>query len=142
MLIQSDFILKVNPSKDFLKLVLVVDGIAMYALCQSSLPSIIIVFGAVGILLNFGRSVTHYLSDQATLRHQAGGWSIVHHQRQYGPYESLCVEFDAGFFMLLKFQTNHHKKRVMIFHDQMTEAAHKHLRLMMLYFARAQISVF
>lgn len=74
----------------------------------------------------------HYLSDGVRLLYQTGDWIILDHEHHHRQYESLCVEFDAGFFMLLKFQINHHKKRLMIFHDQMTETEYKHLRLMAL----------
>ncbi len=133
----SNVTVHLKPSRDYLKLLLLIHALAAYALFQSACPRVLCVFLMGGLIYHLAylarlktpggqRSEVHYTGGRWQLLDDTTGELMV--------YSKASVRLDFGWMMWLLFQepfdvSHAARQSVFVFRDQLSSAEHHMLRL-------------
>jgi len=119
----SEIKIILKPSLDALRLRFLTHGLAIYVISSSSLPASIVlalsgwmVISFVGAVLNWSARKTEQHLD-----YQHSSWWLSLVGGQPTQYQHLQIRVDTGFCMLIVLTSNTHKKKILIFRDQLTQ---------------------
>ena len=122
MLPLSNQNLNVKPSRDFLKLTLLVNGLCAVVIIHSSLPMFGRVLGLFVVFLGFIKLFQnrHQLAQLTCINFNGDHWYLQCKDKLPQQFESLSIQFDGGFYFILKLSNHEQVKRLIIFKDQLT----------------------
>ena len=129
MLPSSDFTITLNKSTDYLRVALIIHGLAIIILLNSALPSLVLFPSVLALLLFLLRSISRPpLPLYGRLSYHAGSWLLHRVNGQYTQYKRATIDFDGGLFILLTLSDSSPTKKLVIFNDQITEAQYRVLK--------------
>jgi len=127
----SDFTIKLNSSKDYFKLAILLHLFALIVLFNSSFPLLLLIAGIVTLIF----SITNIyicktpLPKYIKLTYQERHWLIYKKNCEPIKYESATISFNGGIFIILNLTGISKSKKIVIFIDQLTKEQLRKLRL-------------
>lgn len=132
MLPLSDFSITFNNSNDFLRCILLAHIAAGSLLLLSALPALLIslslILLSISLLYTRKNAVPQPYCKQLTAHQKI--WLLDYQDGHQMEANTVCVNFDGGFFLLLLLISNHSKKRLIVFNDQLTPTQHRYLKVL------------
>ncbi|WP_133129232.1 hypothetical protein [Legionella yabuuchiae] len=132
MLALSNLRIKLKPSKDFNKLRKALAGLTIIIFSQSLFITNIVAFLLVGLttlilIILYKGQFSEETIDQ--IEHNKNGWVLRDYKNRSYKFERLELSFDSGFFTVITFTSLYSKKKLILFHDQITESQLKQIRI-------------
>ena len=131
MLPSSDFTITLNKSMDYLRIALIVHGLAFIVLLNSALPLLMLFPSMLILFFLLVRSIHNKtpLPIYCKLSYHPGYWLLHRSNGQYTKHERATIHFDGGLFILLGLSGISPAKTLVVFKDQMTVAQYRVLKL-------------
>jgi len=127
-----NFNIAFNPSKDFSRCVLLAHITSGVLLLLSSLHPLLITVSLV--LLVVSQQSNHHVAgphpQYKILSCNKQFWVLEYQDSRQIKYNSVHINFDGGFFLLLLLTEKNAKKRILLFNDQITSDQHRQLKVL------------
>jgi len=128
----SNLTITFGKSANYLRLACLIHVFAMMVLLKSSLPFML----QIGMVFILVASLVHIVQNKTPMpsflkiSYHANHWLLHTIRGQEIKYERAYISFDAGLFVILILETDHSKKKLVVFIDQLTTTQYRSLYIM------------
>lgn len=134
MLPISNFTIRLDASKDYVRIAILLHLLTCIILVRSDLPwPVIMILGSVLMAILLAIIYTkNPLSNYRQLTYHPGYWLLEDRSGHEVAYDKARIHFHGGFYIILRLTGKTTDKKLIIFKDQLTHEQYRCLELMKL----------
>lgn len=116
----SDLNLNFDPSKDYVRCVMLFHAFVIWVVVSSGLSLMMSTLFVLLLLMSLSTHRSRPIPTHKNLSYHTHRWHLTEVNGKITIYERAMIRFDGGLFFLLRLETESTQKNLLIFYDQLS----------------------
>lgn len=131
MLPISNFTIKFDTSKDYVRVAILLHILTWMVLIQSDFSVFVIIILCLVLAISLSCLIHNKkpISNYRQLTYHLGHWLLQDRHGNEVSYEKASIQFQGGFYFILKLTGKNNSKKLTVFREQITEEQYRYLKL-------------